>query len=96
MVVLLSSLVVQGFKNTVLKSVKVIQKEGKKPLVFVCFMDFDTFEDTGDLIFVKENLTVDDLANLKVLEKKQVKATIVPNTYNGKTSFIAVDIVKQG
>jgi hypothetical protein len=84
----MSSLQVNGFEKMILKSVRVYEKEGKKPLVFVNFMDFNTFTDTGDLILLKENLTIDDISSIKALEKKAVKAVLSSNTYNGRSSFV--------
>lgn len=89
----MSGLVVAGFEKTILKSVKIVEKEGKKPLVFVNFVDFHTFNDTGDYIFLKENLTIDEIANLKSLQLKPVKATLTLNEFNGKKSFVITDVV---
>jgi hypothetical protein len=88
----MSSLSIQGFEKMILKSVKVIEKEGKKPLVFVKFVDFNTFDDTDDFIFIQENLTFDTIASLKALEKKPVKAVLSNNEFNGRKSFVCVDI----
>lgn len=88
----MSSLLVDGFEKMILKKVRVFQKEGKAPVVFVEFIDFATFESTGDLIYRAENMNVDMITSLKSLEKKPVKATILANVYNGRSSFVVKDI----
>lgn len=88
----MSGLVISGFDKVVLKSVKVIEKEGKKPLVFVNLVDFNSFDDTGDMIFLKQDLSVNDIATLKSLEKKQVRAVLTINEFNGKKSYVVTDV----
>jgi hypothetical protein len=88
-----SSIGVKGFEETVLKAVKVIEREGKKPLVFVDLMDFKTFDTTGEMMFMNKDMSIDLISSLKALEKKLVKAVLFIGTYNGKTSINVNEII---
>jgi hypothetical protein len=88
----MSNLVVNGYENLVLKSVDVIERENKNPLVFVEFIDTDTFESTGQIIYLKEDMNINYISSLKSLEKKPVKATVQINTYNGRSSLSVLDL----
>lgn len=89
----MSSISIVGFEKMILKKIRVVQKEGKKPLVFVEFVDFATFETSGDLIFMPETIDMDIITSLKALEKKPVKADLACNTYNGRSSFVVKKII---
>ncbi|MED4350878.1 hypothetical protein P9265_00830 [Schinkia azotoformans] len=89
----MSSLVVSDFKNVVVKGVRVLERPGKAPLAFVDFVDTDTYQTTGDMLYLKENSTLNDLMQLKSLEKKKVKVVLQLGIYNNRTTTNVVDIV---
>ncbi len=83
-------LLLQGYeKKTILKKVNVIERQGKSPLTFVDFVNPDTYESTGDFIFINNKIPVE---TLKAMIGKEVKASIEIGSYQGRQSFTCVDI----
>lgn len=91
--VVISNLVVEDFKNVVCKSVNIREREGKKPLVFIELMDFDTFNTTGEMLLLNNDLALDQVMALKQLERKKVKATLRVSPYNGRTSLNITNMI---
>lgn len=89
----MSSLVVSDFKKVTVKSVNILEREGKKPLAFVNLVDLETFETTGEMLYLKKDVTLKDLMELKSLERKNVKATLQIGMYNNRPSINIVDLV---
>ncbi|MEC1715002.1 hypothetical protein [Schinkia azotoformans] len=89
----MSSLVVSDFKNVVVRNVRVWERQGKQPLAFVDFVDTDTYQTTGDMLYLKENSTLNDLMQLKSLEKKKVKVVLQLGIYNNRTTINVSDII---
>lgn len=88
-----SGIKVEGFKNCVAKSVNVRERDGKAPLVFIELIDMDTFETTGELLLLKQDLKMDEVFKLKSLEKQAVKATLKLGTYNGRSSVNVTEMI---
>lgn len=88
-----SSMVISDFKNVVLKDVRIWEKEGRKSLAFVDFVDIDSYQTTGDMLYLKENTTTNDLLKLKDLVKKKVKVVLALGIYNNRTTINVVDII---
>lgn len=89
----MSSLVVSDFKNVVVKDVRVWERQGKAPLAFVDFVDTDTYQTTGDMLYLKENTTLNDLLKLQDLKKKKVKVVLQLGIYNNRTTINVSDII---
>lgn len=87
-----SNLVVSEFSNVVLKSFNVFQREGKATLYFVEFVDAQTFETTGEMMFLKKDFSQADALQMAKLEKQKVRAEIRVSPYNGRSSVACVDI----
>lgn len=89
----MSNLVVDGYEKVLLKSVNVLEREGKKPLVFVNFHDCESLDETGDMILLKDNMDMNYIMSLKEYEKKPVKAILRLSTYNGRSSISVADVI---
>lgn len=89
----MSNMVVEGYNKVLLKSVTVREREGKKPLVFLNFHDVESLDETGDMILLKDDISMDFIMNLKALEKKPVSAVIRLSTYNGRSSLSVSDVL---
>jgi hypothetical protein len=74
---------VQGFEDVVLKDVSIVEREGKKPLIFVEFVDRKTFASTGQMMFISEEQKAHDITPLKL---QSVDAVIGLDVYNNRTS----------
>lgn len=86
------SLVVQDFMNVAVKSVNVIERADKKPLVFIDLVDTDTFQNTGEMMYLKKDMTMNDIMSLKQLERKKVKAVLTIGVYNNRPSVNLVEV----
>lgn len=86
------SLVVADFKNVAVKKVNLLEREGKKPLAFIELVDTETFESTGEMMYLNQEATLNDLMALKALERKKVKATLKMGTYNNRPSVNVVSV----
>lgn len=89
-----SMLSVSEFKNVRLKKFNIFEREGKKPLYFVEFVDADSFESTGEMMLLKPDFNQNDALAISKLELKPVHATIKISPYNGRSSVACVDIVQ--
>lgn len=89
----MSNLVVDGYKKVLLKSVNVLEREGKKPLVFINLHDCDSLDETGDIILLKDNVDMNYIMSLKEHEKKPVKAILRLSNYNGRSSIAVTDVI---
>lgn len=87
-----SMLTVSEFANLRLKKFNVFEREGKKPLYFVEFVDADSFESTGEMMLLKPDFSQNDAFALSKLEKQKVSATIKISAYNGRSSVACIDI----
>lgn len=88
----LGNLSIDGYKNVAVKSVNILEREGKKPLVFIDLADADTFKSTGEMMYLKKDLTINEMTYLKNLEAKHVKAVLQLGTYNNRPSVNIIDI----
>lgn len=88
------SMMIEGFTNCVCKSVNVIEKEGKKPLVFISLIDKDSFEVTGDMIYLNKEINITEITRLKSLEKKEVYAVIRLSEYNQRPSVAITSMIE--
>lgn len=80
------SLVVEGYKTVAVKKVNLLEREGKKPLVFIELVDPESFESTGEMMYLNQDADLNALMSLKSLERKKVKATLRLGTYNNRPS----------
>lgn len=84
-----SNLVINGFEKLVLKEVKVVERNEKSPLIFVEFVDADTYQTSGELMFISDTQKAHDVTPLKL---QQVKATLELSIYNNRTSIACKEI----
>ena len=86
-------IMINDFVNVAVKSVNVLDREGKKPLVFIDLVDTDSFQNTGEMMYLKKDLTTNDIMNLKSLERKKVRASLAIGIYNNRPSINITDLV---
>lgn len=78
---------VQDFKNVVLKEFREFSREGKTTLYFCELVDTDTFQTTGQMMYLGQ-----DAFNVKALERQKVDATIQLGVFNNRSSVNVVEI----
>ena len=69
-----------------------LEREGKKPLVFIELVDPETFDDTGEMMYLNPDADLNHLLSLKQLERKKVKAVLKLGKYNNRPSTNIVSI----
>lgn len=86
-------LILNGFKNIILKDVKLVNREGKKPLCFVNLVDTDTHDHSGDIMFMSEDRDF-NVYTLEALQGLKVKAKLTLSIYNNRPSLTVSKIEK--